>query len=97
MEAQAQVWGGGEVAAADGLRFVVPGRTVHAGRAVARVVFHGKKSELRQRYRDGMEDQLGALGLVGNALVLWNTRYLQRALEYSAPDDVGAYQAQPGG
>ena len=28
-----------------------------------------------------MEDQLGALGLVVNALVLWNTRYLQQALE----------------
>ena len=49
--------------------------------AVARAVFHGKKGELRQRYREGMEDQLGALGLVINALVLWNTRYLQQALE----------------
>lgn len=49
--------------------------------ALARAVFHGKKGELRQRYRDGMEDQLGALGLVVNALVLWNTRYLQQALE----------------
>jgi hypothetical protein len=49
--------------------------------ALARAVFHGKKGELRQRYREGMEDQLGALGLVVNALVLWNTRYLQRALE----------------
>jgi TnpA family transposase len=49
--------------------------------AMARVVFHGKKGELRQRYREGMEDQLGALGLVVNALVLWNTRYLQQALE----------------
>ncbi|MEJ7664921.1 MAG: Tn3 family transposase [Hymenobacter sp.] len=29
--------------------------------AVARAVFHGKKGELRQRYREGMEDQLGAL------------------------------------
>ena len=29
--ALAQVWGGGEVASADGLRFVVPVRTVHAG------------------------------------------------------------------
>ncbi|WP_269845144.1 Tn3 family transposase [Deinococcus arcticus] len=28
---RAQVWGGGEVASADGLRFVVPVRTVHAG------------------------------------------------------------------
>ncbi|MDQ2769319.1 MAG: Tn3 family transposase [Bacteroidota bacterium] len=49
--------------------------------ALARAVFHGKKGELRQRYREGMEDQLGALGLVVNALVLWNTRYLQQALE----------------
>ena len=29
--ALAQAWGGGEVASADGLRFVVPVRTVHAG------------------------------------------------------------------
>ena len=42
--------------------------------ALARAVFHGKKGELCQRYREGMEDQLGALGLVVNALVLWNTR-----------------------
>ena len=27
----AQIWGGGEVASADGMRFVVPVRTVHAG------------------------------------------------------------------
>ena len=63
--------------------------------ALARAVFHGKKGELRQRYREGMEDQLGALGLVVNALVLWNTRYLQQALEqwqemgeHLNPDDV---------
>jgi hypothetical protein len=31
--------------------------------------------ELRQRYRAGQEDQLGALGLVLNA-VFWNTRYM---------------------
>ncbi len=49
--------------------------------AVARAVFHGKKGELRQRYREGMEDQLGTLGLVVNAVVLWNTRYLQQALK----------------
>ena len=30
---------------------------------VARVVFSGKRSELRQRYREGQEDQRGALGL----------------------------------
>ena len=55
--------------------------------ALARAVFHGKKGELRQHYREGMEDQLGALGLVVNALVLWNTRYLQQALaEYQAAE-----------
>lgn len=27
----AQIWGGGEVASADGMRFVVPVRTLHAG------------------------------------------------------------------
>ena len=35
---------------------------------------------MRQRYREGQEDQLGALGLVLNAVVLWNTRYMDLAL-----------------
>jgi hypothetical protein len=48
---------------------------------LARVVFHGKRGELRQRYRVGQEDQLGALGLVVNAIVLWNTINLDAALE----------------
>lgn len=34
-----------------------------------------------QRYREGQEDQLGALGLVVNVLVLWNTVYMQAALD----------------
>ena len=46
-----------------------------------RVVFHGKRGELRQRYREGQEDQLGALGLVVNAIVLWNTIYMDAALD----------------
>lgn len=29
---------------------------------LSRIVFHGKRGELRQRYREGQEDQLGALG-----------------------------------
>ena len=40
--------------------------------SVARAVFHGKRGELRQHYREGQEDQLGALGLVLNMIVLWN-------------------------
>jgi TnpA family transposase len=48
---------------------------------LARVVFHGKRGELRQRYREGQEDQLGALGLVVNIIVLWNTIYMDAALD----------------
>lgn len=47
---------------------------------LARDVFHGKRGELRQRYREGQEDQLGALGLVVNIIVLWNTIYMDAAL-----------------
>lgn len=48
---------------------------------LARVVFHGQRGELRQKYREGQEDQLGALGLVLNMLVIWNTRYMAAALD----------------
>ena len=52
-----------------------------ARHGLARDVFHGKRGELRQRYREGQEDQLGALGLVVNMIVLWNTIYIDAALE----------------
>ena len=42
---------------------------------LARAVFHGRRGELRQRYQEGQEDQLGTLGLVVNIIVLWNTIY----------------------
>ncbi len=48
---------------------------------VARAICHGQRGEIRKRYREGQEDQLGALGLVTNALVLWNTIYMQAALD----------------
>jgi len=47
---------------------------------LARTVFHGKRGELRQRYRQGQEDQLSALGLAVNIIVLWNTIYMDAAL-----------------
>ena len=47
---------------------------------LARIAFDGKRGELRQRYREGQEDQLGALGLVVNVIVLWNTIYMDAAL-----------------
>ena len=54
-------------------------RNLQEGRHdLARHIFHGRKGELRQAYREGMEDQLGALGLVLNCATLWNTVYLDR-------------------
>ncbi len=41
--------------------------------------------QIRKRYHEGQEDQLGALGLVMNAVILWNTIYMQAALEYLRP------------
>lgn len=54
--------------------------------SVARAVFHGKRGELRQHYREGQEDQLGALGLVLNMIVLWNTVYMEAALNQLRQD-----------
>ena len=57
------------------------GLTRHEGRhSVARVIFHGNQGELRQPYREGQEDQLGALGFALNALVVWNA--LDDAIAY---------------
>ncbi|MGH3198043.1 MAG: Tn3 family transposase [Streptosporangiaceae bacterium] len=48
--------------------------------ALARRIFHGQRGELRQRYREG-QDQIGALGLVLNAVMLFTTRYMNSALD----------------
>lgn len=48
--------------------------------SLARALFHGQRGEVRQRYREGQEDQLSALGLVLNVVVLWNTFYMEAAL-----------------
>jgi len=46
----------------------------------------GKRGELRQHFREGQEDQLGALGLVLNMIVLWNTSYMEAALNQLRAD-----------
>ncbi len=57
-------------------------RNLQEGRHdLARTMFHGRKGELRHGYRDGMEDQLGALGLILNTITLWNTVYLDHAIQ----------------
>ncbi|WRZ79538.1 transposase [Streptomyces sp. NBC_01022] len=48
-----------------------------ARHALARKIFHGRAGQL---YQDGMEGRIGALGLVLNALVPFNTRYVDAAL-----------------
>lgn len=48
--------------------------------AVARAIWYRQRGEIRKRYREGQEDQLGELGT--NAVVLWNTLYMQEALSH---------------
>lgn len=52
-----------------------------ARHGLARDVFIRRRGELRQRYREGQEDQLGALGLVTNMITLWNTLYIEKAVK----------------
>lgn len=46
-----------------------------------RTVCHGKRGEIRKPHRQGQEEQLGVLGFVLNAIVLWNTVYIGAAAE----------------
>ncbi|MFD5222662.1 Tn3 family transposase [Streptomyces tendae] len=54
--------------------------------SLARKIFHGRSGQLYQRYQDGMEDQIGALSLVLNAVVLFNTRYMDAAVNQLRTD-----------
>jgi hypothetical protein len=61
-------------------RMIVSQKNLHESRhSLARKVRHGDYGLLRERYREGMEDQLGALGLMLNCVVLWNTIYMDKA------------------
>lgn len=71
----------GQQAVLDSLLFVPSG-----ARVSDRKIFHGRSGRLYQRYQDGMEDQIGALGLVLNALVLFNTRYMDAAVNQLLAD-----------
>ena len=44
-------------------------------------VYLGKNGKLYQTYIDGMEEQLTSLSVVTNAVIYWNTLYLERVLE----------------
>jgi len=50
---------------------------------------------LRQRYREGQEDQLGTLGLVVNVIVLWNTIYMDAVLQQLRREGYGGVSPNP--
>jgi TnpA family transposase len=47
---------------------------------LARKIYHGDRGEVRNALRQGQEEQLGALGLVLNAVTHWNAIYMQEAM-----------------
>ena len=51
---------------------------------LARRVCHGDRGEIRKAYRQEQEEQLGALGLTLNAIALWNSTYIQAAIDQLA-------------
>ena len=50
--------------------------------ALARAVFFHRLGELRDRTAEDMAHRASGLNLVVNAIVLWNTTYLARAVAY---------------
>ncbi|EHM3140222.1 Tn3 family transposase [Enterococcus faecalis] len=52
-----------------------------ARHALCRNIFYGRKGKLYQTYYDGMEEQLNALSLVTNAIIYWNSLYLEKVFE----------------
>ena len=52
--------------------------------SLARAVFHGQRGQLRRHYQVGQENQLASLGIMINVIVLWQTVYIQAALDHLA-------------
>ena len=52
--------------------------------SLARSVFHGQRGQLRRHYQVGQENQLDSLGIMINIIVLWQTVYIQAALNHLA-------------
>lgn len=62
-------------------RRILVQRNRHEGRhRLARTMFYGGRGQVRKAYREGQEDRLGALGLVINVVMLFNTIYLGEVL-----------------
>ncbi|WP_052852705.1 Tn3 family transposase [Streptomyces avicenniae] len=67
----------------EGYRRMIGARlnVTEARHRLARKIFFGQRGELRQHYREGMEDQLGALDLALNAVVLFNSLSIDAAVK----------------
>ncbi|HAT1770886.1 TPA: Tn3 family transposase [Legionella pneumophila] len=46
------------------------------------MAYHGRRGEIYEKYRERQEDQLNTLGLATNAIVLWNTVFMEAASDY---------------
>ena len=53
---------------------------------LGRRIHHGERGEIRSPLRQGQEEQLGCLGLALNAVVHWNTIYMQEAIQQARAD-----------
>ena len=49
--------------------------------SVFRALYHGKRGEIYKHYKENQEDQLNSLSLVTNSIVIWNTVYIQKAID----------------
>jgi len=50
--------------------------------ALARAIFFGKLGEIRERELQDQLQRASALSLIINAIIVWNTVYLQKAVNY---------------
>ena len=55
---------------------------IESRHSLAGAIRFGQKGKLYEQYREGQEDELNALGLVLNMVVLWNTRYMNAAIDH---------------
>lgn len=70
-------------------------RKIHRGlnkgeamNSLARSIFFGKRGELRERALQDQLQRASALNIIINAISIWNTVYLTKAIEYKKENDV---------
>jgi TnpA family transposase len=59
--------------------------------SLKRTLLFWKKGELYQATREGQEDQLYALSLVTNCIIIWNTIYMEAAIKTMESEGIEIY------